>query len=414
AIDDSEGGQTSRTNITASHRKRFHQGQRLETVAYMSLYDFDLFSNFTFFLEDLENGDQIRQFEDRVLVGAHTSFNEDNLTLGKFDIDYEVGVGFRYDNIDDNQLSRTLNRSTVLERLAFGDIDQLNTHGFVSANFKYKDFTFNPVLRLDYFKFDYVDNLSELYDTRSEEKVAFSPKFNTVYTPSPRAQYFLKAGVGFHSNDARVVIANEGEKILPAAYGLDLGTVLKPANGIVLNATLWTLFLEQEFVYVGDAGIVEPSGRTRRFGLEIGGRYQATDWLYAYADINYTYARNTTAVDGMDFIPLAPDVTSAGGLVFTGASGFSGGINYRFIDDRPANEDNSILAEGYFVTDANLNYKFRNWTFSLIAENIFNTQWNETQFATESRLFDEPDPVEEIHFTPGTPFYLRGKVSLRY
>jgi hypothetical protein len=34
-----------------------------------------------------------------------------------------------------------------------------------------------------------------------------------------------------------------------------------------------------------------------------------------------------------------------------------------------------------------------------------NTKWNETQFATESRLKDESNSVEEIHFTPGTPFY---------
>jgi outer membrane receptor protein involved in Fe transport len=72
------------------------------------------------------------------------------------------------------------------------------------------------------------------------------------------------------------------------------------------------------------------------------------------------------------------------------------------------------VADGYFVTDATLNYGLNNWTFSVIVENLFDTQWNETQFATESRLFSEPSPVEEIHFTPGMPFYLRGKVSLTF
>ena len=94
--------------------------------------------------------------------------------------------------------------------------------------------------------------------------------------------------------------------------------------------------------------------------------------------------------------------------------GFSGGISYRYVDDRPANEDNSIVAEGYFVTDATLNYSLKNWTFGLIVENLFDTEWNETQFATESRLFNEPTAVEEIHFTPGTPFYLRGKVTVSF
>ena len=414
AIDDTEGGQTSRTNLMVNHSKQLKAGQLLETDAFLSKYDFELFSNFTFFLEDPNNGDQIQQFEDRLLLGARTVFKNEMARLGNLDFRYNAGIGFRYDNVDDNQLSRTLNRQTLLERLAFGDIDQVNTFGFLGADLKSGDFSFNPVLRLDYFKFDYVNKLNELYDSQSEEKVAFSPKLNTIYSPTANTQFFLKTGIGFHSNDARVVVANDGEEILPAAYGADLGTILKPADHLVLNATLWTLFLDQEFVYVGDAGIVEPSGKTRRLGIEVGARYQVADWLYLYADANYTHARSTEANDGQDFIPLAPDFTSVGGLVIDCANGLSGGINYRYIDDRPANEDNSIVAEGYFVTDANLNYNLGQWTLGLVVENLFDTEWNETQFATESRLFDETEAVEEIHFTPGFPFYIRGRVSVRF
>ena len=52
--------------------------------------------------------------------------------------------------------------------------------------------------------------------------------------------------------------------------------------------------------------------------------------------------------------------------------------------------------------------------FGLVAENIFNADWNEAQFATESRLFDEPEAVEELHFTPGTPFFLKGKIAYNF
>ena len=89
-------------------------------------------------------------------------------------------------------------------------------------------------------------------------------------------------------------------------------------------------------------------------------------------------------------------------------SGFSGGLRCRFVDDRPANEDNSIVVEGYFVTDINANYKIGNETIGMVIENLFDVAWNETQFATESRLKDEELSVEEIHFTPGTPFNLKG------
>lgn len=99
--------------------------------------------------------------------------------------------------------------------------------------------------------------------------------------------------MGFHSNDTRVVIATNGRDILPAAHGTDLGLVFKPKGKIVLNAALCALWLEQEFVYVGDAAIVEPSGKTRRLGIDLGLRYDLTNWLYLKANINYTYARSS-------------------------------------------------------------------------------------------------------------------------
>ncbi len=415
AIDDTEGGQTGRTNFVLDHNKNLGIGKSLHTMAFVSDYDFELYSSFTFFLEDPVNGDQIRQKENRILMGAKTVFQDNSAQLGELRFKYNAGIGFRYDNVDDMELSHTRNRQELLERLAYGDVDEVNTYGFAGAVFKSGKFTLEPAVRLDYFKFDYLNKLSAVYDNQSDEKVAFSPKFNTIYSPTENTQIFLKTGIGFHSNDARVVVANNGKDILPAAYGVDLGTIIRPANKLVLNATLWSLFLDQEFVYVGDAGVVEPSGKTRRLGIEVGARYQPSDWIYLYTDANFTQGRSTEEAKGEDYIPLAPDFTMVGGVTLgNNNEGFSGGISYRYVDDRPANEDNSIVAEGYFVTDATLNYSLRNWTFGLIVENLFDTEWNETQFATESRLFNEPTAVEEIHFTPGTPFYLRGKVTVSF
>ena len=147
-------------------------------------------------------------------------------------------------------------------------------------------------------------------------------------------------------------------------------------------------------------------------GFDLGLRYQFNDWLYLDTDATFTKARSLEAEDGEDYIPLAPDFTWAGGLTVNDLNGFSGGIRYRYIDDRPANEDNSIVAEGYFVTDFNVNYNFDSITLGLAIENIFDVEWNETQFATESRLQNEAQSVEEIHFTPGTPFFIKG--SIRY
>jgi len=415
AIDDTEGGITSRSNFLVNHINQVDEHSSVRSKAYISKYDFELFSNFTFFLVDPVNGDQIRQLEDRTIIGAETAYQH-SIHVGDHDsqLKYEAGIGFRYDDVNDIQLSRTANRQTLLERLAYGNIDEVNGYAFFDLTYKKNDWTINPGLRLDYFKFDYVNLLTETYDSQSQDKLFLGPKLNVLYAPSANVQLFVKTGIGFHSNDTRVVIADTGEDILPLAFGADLGSIWKPVDRLVINAALWSLFLEQEFVYVGDAGIVEPSGKTQRYGVDLGVRYQLTDGLYANGDINYTHARSTEDPEGENYIPLAPDLTSSAGLSFRDIGNFSGGISYRYVKDRPANEDNSIVAEGFFVTDMNINYSIKNWTLGIIVENLFDTEWNEAQFATETRLFNEPQSFEEIHFTPGSPFYLRGKISVTF
>lgn len=136
-------------------------------------------------------------------------------------------------------------------------------------------------------------------------------------------------------------------------------------------------------------------------------RYQITDHLYADIDVNTTKPRAIGELEGQNYLPLAPVFTTMGGLSVQNNAGFSGSLRYRYIGNRPANEDNSIVAKGYFVTDMQANYSRKNYTLGLSVQNLFNTLWKETQFATESRLQGEAAPVEEIHFTPGTPFFAR-------
>ncbi|MFD2550584.1 TonB-dependent receptor [Bizionia sediminis] len=414
AIDDTEGGNTSRSNINLAYEAMLNSSLQFKSNVFYSRYGFELYSNFTFFLEDPVNGDQIKQFESRDIFGFNTAFTKE-LQLGQVNTKLTSGFGLRQDAVNDVELSHTLNRNETLDYLALGNVNQTNMYGFVNAAFQLDKFVIAPALRLDYFKFMYNDALITDYETQAETKTAFSPKLNVYFNQTKNLQWFLKSGIGFHSNDSRVVVAQNGKEILPKAYGVDLGTIWKPVPKMVFNTALWYLFSEQEFVYVGDAGIVEPSGKSERYGLDVGLRYQFTNWLYFDTDATFTHARSVDEPNGADYIPLAPDFTLTGGLALNDLNGFSGGIRYRYIDDRPANEDNSIVASGYFVTDLNLNYAFNtNFTVGLAIENLFDTEWNETQFATESRLQNELEPVEEIHFTPGTPFFINGIVSYRF
>ncbi|MCA0347704.1 MAG: TonB-dependent receptor [Bacteroidetes bacterium] len=409
AVDATEGGNTSRTNLNVSLLKPINENTFIKANAFYSQYNFELYSNFTFFLEDPINGDQIRQKEDRAIYGfnAEVSKKKDNAI-------YQFGLGFRSDETNDTELSHTKNRYETLEQLQLGDISQSNVFGYINADYTFGKFTVNPSVRVDYFTFGYNDKLATSYQNLSADKYKVSPKMNLIYSINNQFQVFAKSGLGFHSNDTRVVVAQEGKDILPTAFSTDLGTIFKPFPKMIINTALWYLQLDQEFVYVGDAGIVEPSGKTRRMGVELGIRYQLTDWLYFDADANYTYGRSIDEPKGQDYIPLAPDFTTTGGLSFTKFKGFSGGFRYRYLKSRPANEDNSIVAKGYFVNDFNINYEYKNITFGIAIENLLNTKWNETQFATESRLQNETNSVEEIHFTPGTPFFIKTKVVYQF
>jgi hypothetical protein len=413
SVDDTEGGKTSRTNFNASFSKPIDQNTFIKTNAFYSAYNFELYSNFTFFLEDPVNGDQIKQKENRSIYGINAELNKKE-DFDTFDVLYQIGVGVRADATTDTELSHTLNRSTVLNQIKLGDIDQSNLFAYLNTELHFGKLIVNPALRIDYFKFNYQDKLAPAYKTQTENKAKISPKLNFIYSQNNNLQFYLKTGMGFHSNDARVVVQNSGKEILPTAIGGDLGTIWKPFPRLIINSALWYLYLQQEFVYVGDAGVIEPSGKTQRFGGDLGIRYQLTDYLFFDFDANYTHARSIDDPKGENYIPLAPDFTTTGGISFQKWNGFSGGIRYRYLDSRPANEDNSIIAKGYFIADANVSYTHKKITFGISIENLFNSAWNETQFATESRLQNEPESVEEIHFTPGTPFFLKTKITYAF
>jgi hypothetical protein len=406
AVDNTEGGITSRTNFNVSFSKLINENTSFNANTFYSKNLFELYSNFTFFLEDPINGDQIKQKENRNMYGLNAEVQK------KYNNNsYEFGFGFRADGTKNTELSNTLGRYQTLQTLKLGDIDQTNIFSYINASFYFGKFEINPGLRLDYLKFDYQDKLSIKYKTQTENKTKLLPKLNFIFTQNNNLQFFLKSGLGFHSNDTRVVVEQTGKQILPTAFGTDLGTIFKITPSLIVNTSLWMLDLEQEFVYVGDAAIVEPSGKSFRAGIEMGLRYQFNNYFLLNTDINYTHARSKFKPIGQNYIPLAPDFTSTLGLSINNFKGFSGGYHFRYLKSRPANEDNSIVAKGYMVTDMNVNYKFKYVSIGFIAENIFNTKWNETQFATQSRLQNEIDSVEEIHFTPGTPFYLKGKIT---
>lgn len=415
AIDSTEGGITSRYNLNVQFSQSSDNYKNIfKTNAFLTYYDFELYSNFTFFLNDSINGDQIRQKEKRVLAGYNASYSL-NYELGHLQTKTELVAGFRYDNSMDNELSRTKNRLVTTQQLSLGNINETNIYGFANQTlFITPRLVLNAGVRFDYFIHDYEDKLDTFYNRKSVSKFAFSPKAGIYYNFSDKARVFFNFGVGFHTNDTRVIVRQSGANILPLATSYDLGTVVKPFKKLLITTSVWLMDLDQEFVYVGDEAVVEQAGRSRRMGIDFSVRYEILKWLYFDGDFNYTYARLRDEAEGNNFIPLAPPITAIGGLSFIHKSGFSTSVRFRYMSDRPANEDNSVIATGYTLMDMVMNFTKPRYEFGLQIQNMLNSKWNEAQFDTESKLKNESTPVSEIHFTPGTPFFLKLTAAYKF
>ena len=409
SIDPSEGGNTERYNANILLAHHFASGTNWDNQFFYSKYIFNLYSDFTFYLNDPINGDEINQAEKRNVFGYNTKLDR-HYYFGNLGLQSTYGAGVRYDATTDSRLAHVVKRE-FLDNIKLGDIKEDNAFAYVQQQLTAGKWLIDAGARLDYFHFNYFDKLLT-NQSPYQSKTIISPKLNIQYTVNPRVQLFVKSGKGFHSNDTRVVVANEGHDILPAAYGGDMGFIVKPSKQLLLTVAAWYLHLDQEFVYVGDDGNIEPSGKTKREGIDVIARYQFNQHLFANANINFTRPRAIGELKGQNYIPLAPTATSTGGIFYKKAEGLNGSITYRYIKSRPANEDGSIIAKGYFIVDGSVNYTRKKYEIGLAIENMLNTKWNEAQFATESQLKGETRSTTELNFTPGNPFFARMKVAV--
>lgn len=410
ALDDTEGGNTERTNFSAILKKQWQNGWTSADQLYFTKYGLNLFSNFTFYLKDSINGDQINQKEKRNIYGYKGSLNK---KWNSTNANTEFGYGFRYDDIKDIALNHTIQRHH-LNTIQKGKIKEGNAYLYAQHSFQANNWSFTTGLRLDQLSLAYNNAAigENKFETRSQTSV--NPKLNITYALNKKIQVFTSTGTGFHSNDSRLILEKRVKKVLPRVYSIDAGIVWKPLKNMLLKTTLWGSLSEQEFVYVGDEGIIEAGGRSVRKGIDFSLRHQLFKWLFADVDANFAKPRALDAAKGENYIPLAPVFSSIGGLTLKNKNGLSGSLRYRYLQNRPANETNTLKAKGYFITDVLINYQLDKFEFITSVENIFNTAWEEAQFDTESRLKGETSPISEIHYTPGTPFFFKTGIRVSF
>lgn len=412
SLDPSEGGSTSRTSLQVLHHLHTDGGRgMLNTELYASYYTFNLFSNFTFFLHDPVNGDEINQHERRWLGGGNTDYKH---VFKVHDNEWKVqgGAGFRYDQVKDLWLYHAVKRKPI-GTYSLGDVGESSLWGYAGIEMNFGKLMIQPGVRADWFKMDYIDRTAEEFTNPHKAQATVSPKLNISYDLSRNVRLILKGGKGFHSNDARVVVIEQDKPTLPASWSVDAGVKATPLKGLVLAGTFWWMHSNQEMVYVGDEAIVEPGGRSRRYGIDLGLRYEFLKDFYLQADYTYSHARSIDDPKGQNYIPLAPVHTLVGALTWTHRS-FTANAKVRWLSDRPANEDNTMTADGYCIVDLTAAYTWKKFTFGAAIDNLFNTKWKEAQFATEIVMPGHDSPITDMCFTPGTPFTLRGYVSVTF
>ena len=423
---DPEGGNTSRYNMNLQYFQSINSNSYFKTNVYLTYYTFSLYSDFTYFLTDSVNGDQIHQAEKRIMTGYNSEYTT-NYTFARLKMATQAGMGLRYDDVMNDELSHTLDQSITLNPIELGDVHETNIFGYAGQKiFLLPQLVMNFGIRYDQFIQEYdnklpADRMSSVFNNGR-----FSPKAGIYYNISNTARIYYSYGTGFHTNDTRTLALGEqlgGNAIvtntIPQAFSHDLGIVIKPYSKLLVSLALWRLDLQQEYTYNGDVAVIDTGGRTRRYGVDFSVRYEPFKWLYFDVDMNYAHGRAIDQPAGQDYIPLAPSFTSIGGATVKINQYLAAGLRYRHIGDRPANEDNTLTALGYTVFDAVVNYSRKHYEFGAQIQNLFNVQWNEAQFATETRLKYpngtlEPTSKTDVCYTPGTPFFLKLSATYKF
>jgi outer membrane receptor protein involved in Fe transport len=407
AIDPSEGGRTLRSTGRVRYHYDTPSGGQFFANGYLQYYRLDLFTNFTFFLNDPINGDGIQQSDRRIIYGGDLGWRQSGDVSGIPTVG-AAGIQARVDKI--HARLGTQVRRTPLGTTTDSDIFEASYSPYVKLEVQpTRWIRLAGGIRSEIFTFDVRNRCPGCAEQPAgrTDSTAVLPKVNLILGPWFNTEVFLNYGQGFHSNDARVAV-QAGSTSLARAQTYEAGIRSRPLgpDRLELIATLWALDLQSELVFVGDEGTTEPRGPTRRYGMEVAARGQVFGPVYFNGSMTWTHAefRDTGLA-----IPLAPELTAYGAILLRWPEGLSSQLQATYLGVRPLTEDRSIKAPSWIDFDLSERYQLpvklthgRLEAF-LFVQNLFNTQWEQATFYFESRLRNEPTGVNDIHFVPGNP-----------
>ena len=423
SLDDTVGGESSRYSASIAW-----QNDAWNVSGYLIDYDLNLWSNFTYFLEDETNGDQFEQVDERIIYGGQVSYRFTD-RWGNYDVSNKLGADVRLDEIEEVGLYHTKARQRL--GVIRSDAVEESSIGLYWENRIAWTDRLRTVLgaRYDFFDFDVKNkagtntngvDLSANSGSANDDLVSL--KGSLVYTLNEDWEAYVSAGQGLHSNDARGTTIGvdpaDGSEVdavdpLVRSFGYETGVRGFITDSLNTSLSLWSLQLDSELLFVGDAGNTEASRESERQGLELTAYYRiskqwSVDFEYAYTDAEFT----DSAPEG-DEIPGAIEQVLQMGLSADLMSGWFGSLRVRHFGERPLVEDGSVTSDSSTIWNLRTGYKVNEWIFRGDVLNLTDSDDHDIDYFYESRLASEPagTATEDIHYHVIEPRTVRLSVS---
>ena len=413
SIDASDGGESARYSLSYAMRKR-GDGALFELDAYLVRSRLDLFSDFTYALANPEEGDQFQQSERRTVAGlnAARSWTAD---WGGLAVRNKLGLQARYDRLGPVGIYDTAARvrtATVRE-----DGVREGSAGIYAENVvQWRPWLRSVAgLRYDAYRFRVHSSIAD--NSGSADAHIASPKLSLILGPWRQTEFFVNAGRGFHSNDARGTTQTRlpdgapAEPVTPlvATRGAELGLRSEIVPGLQSSVALWRLDIDSELLFVGDAGETEPSRASRRRGIEWNNHYIAAPGILVDFDLAMSRARYADRDPAGDDIPGSLNRVVSLGLTLEGRGRWYGGFELRHFGPRPLIEDGSVRSASTTLAYARAGYRITPRTrLTLDLFNLFDRKASDIDYYYASRLPGEAaDGVDDVHFHPVEPRSMR-------
>jgi hypothetical protein len=406
-IDPTDGGQSHRYMAGGEWHKRTGNSL-LKAQAFFINYSLDLFSNFTYFLDDPVHGDQFHQKDRRNALGGKLSYQWFG-KVGEKALESEVGFEARHDDIGSVGLFHTEARH-LLNTTREDTVHQGSAAVFYQGNLRIAPKArIVAGLRGDLYHVDVHSTIP--VNSGTDTSGIVSPKAGLILGPWKDTEVYLNGGFGFHSNDGRgSTIKVDPTTLEPTppvnplvrAKGGEVGVRTRPFKPLTTSLTFWGLHLDSELVFSGDAGTTEPNRPSRRLGFEWANEYRPMRWLAFDADLAYSQARFTDSDPIGDRIPGAVEGVALVDVLVGNLQGFFGSLNFRYFGPRPLIENNSVRSKSATTVNLRLGHDIGK-RLRLAADllNLFDAEASDIDYYYASRLPGEPSGgVDDIHTHP--------------